>query len=84
MDAPADCAPGVAHGDQIILLLVRSATGTAEVGVAGVHTLQRAIPAYQTRGGGEYPDERMPRREHARTLRSGRHSRSSKSAGPGV
>ncbi|MCU7728374.1 hypothetical protein ODJ79_32085 [Actinoplanes sp. KI2] len=30
-DNPADCAPEVAHGDQIIVLLVRSATGTAEV-----------------------------------------------------
>jgi hypothetical protein len=30
-DDPADCAPEVAHGDQIILLLVRSAAGTTEV-----------------------------------------------------
>ncbi|BEL04058.1 hypothetical protein Q0Z83_022490 [Actinoplanes sichuanensis] len=31
LDTPADCLPEVAHGDQIILLLVRSATGTSEV-----------------------------------------------------
>jgi len=31
LDTPADCAPEVAHGDQVIVLLVRSATGTAEV-----------------------------------------------------
>ncbi|MFI7602547.1 hypothetical protein [Actinoplanes sp. NPDC049681] len=31
LDTPADCAPEVAHGDQIIVLLVRSATGTAEI-----------------------------------------------------
>ncbi|MFB9445155.1 hypothetical protein Dvina_39360 [Dactylosporangium vinaceum] len=30
-DNPADCATEVAHGNEIILLLVRSATGTAEV-----------------------------------------------------
>jgi len=28
---PADCAPEVAHGDQIIVILVRSATGSAEI-----------------------------------------------------
>ena len=31
LDTPADCAPEVAHGDQIIVLLVRSATGPAEI-----------------------------------------------------
>ncbi|MEU8611274.1 hypothetical protein AB0C29_25145 [Actinoplanes sp. NPDC048791] len=30
-DNPADCVPEVAHGDEIILLLVQSATGKAEV-----------------------------------------------------
>jgi hypothetical protein len=31
LDTPADCAPETAHGDQVIVLLVRSTTGTAEV-----------------------------------------------------
>ncbi|WP_157437647.1 hypothetical protein [Actinoplanes subtropicus] len=31
LDTPANCAPEVAHGDQIIVLLARSATRTAEV-----------------------------------------------------
>lgn len=31
LDTPADCAPEVAHGDEVIVLLVRSATGTAEL-----------------------------------------------------
>ncbi|MFI5841433.1 hypothetical protein ACIA8K_17185 [Catenuloplanes sp. NPDC051500] len=31
LDTPADCAPEVAHGGEVIVLLVRSATGTAEV-----------------------------------------------------
>ncbi|MDI6106073.1 hypothetical protein QLQ12_46695 [Actinoplanes sp. NEAU-A12] len=31
LDTPANCAPEVAHGDQIIVLLVRSATGTGEI-----------------------------------------------------
>jgi len=30
-DTPAYCAPEVAHGDQVIVLLVRSGTGTAEI-----------------------------------------------------
>ncbi|MFI1994117.1 hypothetical protein [Actinoplanes sp. NPDC020271] len=33
LDTPADCAPEVAHGDQIILLLIRAATGTSEATV---------------------------------------------------
>ncbi len=31
LDTPANCAPEVAYGDQIFVLLARSATGTAEV-----------------------------------------------------
>jgi hypothetical protein len=30
-DTPANCAPEVAHGDQAIVLLVRSGAGTAEI-----------------------------------------------------
>jgi hypothetical protein len=30
-DTPADCAPEVAHGDQVIVLRVRSGTGAAEI-----------------------------------------------------